>query len=92
MSFRPLIRQVQTLPFIQETLAKLTPGENLHLQGANRVARGLVATVLAQTQQSSLCVVCGTLEEAARWSAQLELMGWGVVHFYPTSEADVGRS
>jgi transcription-repair coupling factor (superfamily II helicase) len=87
MSFRPLIRQVQTLPFIQEALAKLTPGESLHLQGANRMARGLVATVLAQTRQSSLCIVCGTLEEAARWSAQLELMGWSVVHFYPTSEA-----
>jgi len=87
MSFRPLIRQVQPLPFIQEALAKLVPGEALRLQGANRVARGLVASVLAQTRQSSLCIVCGTLEEAARWSAQLELMGWSVVHFYPTSEA-----
>jgi transcription-repair coupling factor (superfamily II helicase) len=27
------------------------------------------------------------LEEAGRWAAQLEAMGWQTVHFYPTSEA-----
>ncbi len=27
------------------------------------------------------------LEEAGRWAAQLEAMGWQTVNFYPTSEA-----
>ena len=31
-------------------------------------------------------VVCATLEEAGRWTAQLEAMGWRSVQFYPTSE------
>jgi transcription-repair coupling factor (superfamily II helicase) len=34
-----------------------------------------------------LFVVTSTLEEASRWAAQLEAMGWQTVHFYPTSEA-----
>ncbi|PSB47147.1 transcription-repair coupling factor, partial [filamentous cyanobacterium Phorm 6] len=34
-----------------------------------------------------LLVVTATLEEAGRWVASLEAMGWQTVHFYPTSEA-----
>mgnify|MGYP007130752574 CR=1 FL=1 len=32
-------------------------------------------------------VVTATLEEASRWAAQMEEMGFGALHFYPTSEA-----
>jgi transcription-repair coupling factor (superfamily II helicase) len=47
----------------------------------------LVASALAQQEGQSLLVVTATLEEAGRWVAGLEAMGWQTVHFYPTSEA-----
>ena len=35
----------------------------------------------------NLLIITATLEEAGRWSSQLEAMGWQTVHFYPTTEA-----
>lgn len=33
-----------------------------------------------------MVVIAATIEEAGRWSVQLEMMGWQTVHFYPTSD------
>lgn len=33
-----------------------------------------------------MLVIAATIEEAGRWSVQLETMGWQTVHFYPTSD------
>jgi len=40
-----------------------------------------MASALAQTEGRNLLVVCAALEEAGRWAAQLEAMGWQTVHF-----------
>ncbi len=82
MSFIPLVRALQTsLDTLQLTAAPLP------LRGLPRLPKGLVTSALAQRQESSLLVITATLEEAGRWTTQLEAMGWEVVHFYPTSEA-----
>ncbi len=70
-----------------ELLSKLHQQQEYRLSGAPRLPKGLVASALAQTEGHNLFVVCATLEEAGRWAAQLEAMGWSSVHFYPTSEA-----
>lgn len=33
-----------------------------------------------------MLVITSTIEEAGRWSVQLETMGWHIVHYYPTSD------
>jgi len=53
----------------------------------SRLPKGIVSSTLAQTQERPLLIVCATQEEASRWAAQLEIMGWQTVHFYPSSEA-----
>ncbi|MFM7439912.1 MAG: transcription-repair coupling factor, partial [Snowella sp.] len=68
-------------------LQKLQQQGKLSLSEISRLPKGLIASTLAQSQQQNLWVICATLEEAGRWSAQLEAMGWETVHFYPTSEA-----
>ena len=57
------------------------------MQGASRLAKGIVTSAITQKQNKNLLIVCATLEEAARWMAQIELMGWKGRYFYPTSEA-----
>ncbi|MEA5473989.1 transcription-repair coupling factor, partial [Synechococcus sp. CCY9201] len=49
-------------------------------------ARALVSSALAGAADAPLLVVVPTLEEAGRWAALLELMGWGSCQLYPTSE------
>jgi transcription-repair coupling factor (superfamily II helicase) len=41
---------------------------------------------MAGAAGAPLLVVVPTLEEAGRWAALLELMGWSSCHLYPTSE------
>jgi len=74
-------------PLTAELLTKLNQQRRLTLNGIARIPKGLVASTLAQTAQRPLLVIAATLEEAGRWTAQLEAMGWNTVHFYPTSEA-----
>ncbi len=83
MSFIPLVRALAHRPLLTEWSSHLGQ-EPLVLTGVTRLAKGLLASALAQ---GSLCVITATLEDAGRWSTQLEAMGWDVVHFYPTSEA-----
>lgn len=87
MSFNSVIRTLETSPLTQDLLKKLDSSKALQLQGISRLPKGLISTTIAQCQENNLVVVCATLEEAARWAAQLEVMGWKQVFFYPTSEA-----
>lgn len=87
MPFSSVIRALEKSPLTNELLVKLKQEQSLLLSGIPRLPKGLVASSLAQAQGDNLFVVCATLEEAGRWAAQLEVMGWKVVNFYPTSEA-----
>lgn len=87
MAFSSITRALGRSPLTVELLTKLKQQQFLHLNGISRLPKGLVASALAQTEQHNLLVVTATLEEAGRWAAQLEAMGWQTVHFYPTSEA-----
>ncbi|NJK37313.1 MAG: transcription-repair coupling factor [Oscillatoriales cyanobacterium SM2_3_0] len=87
MTFSAIVRALGRSPLTRELLTKLNQQQALYLNGASRLPKGLVASALAQEAGVNLFVITATLEEAGRWSAQLEAMGWPTVHFYPTSEA-----
>ncbi|HEY9658320.1 MAG TPA: DEAD/DEAH box helicase, partial [Allocoleopsis sp.] len=74
-------------PLTAELLTKLNQQHILKLNGISRLAKGVVASALAQAGQRPLLIVTATLEEAGRWATQIEAMGWQTMHFYPTSEA-----
>jgi transcription-repair coupling factor (superfamily II helicase) len=86
MSFSALIRTLGQSQLTHEISAKLDRHNYLHLSGAARLPRGIVASTLAQFQERHLWVVTATIEEASRWAAQLEAMNWGQVYFYPVAE------
>ncbi|NET38795.1 MAG: transcription-repair coupling factor, partial [Cyanothece sp. SIO1E1] len=86
MAFSSITRALGRSPLTTELLSKLKQQQSLHLNGLARIPKGLVAAAIAQAQQQNLLVVTATLEEAGRWAAQLEAMGWRTTHFYPTSE------
>ncbi|MBW4421603.1 MAG: transcription-repair coupling factor [Myxacorys californica WJT36-NPBG1] len=86
MAFSSITRALGRLPLTAELLSKLTGQGSLHLSGLARLPKGLVASTLAQTHSRPLLIVTSTLEEAGRWSAQLDAMGWQTMQFYPTSE------
>ena len=87
MAFSSVTRSLQRSALTQDLLDKLTHQHHIHLNGVPRLPKGLVVSALAQERETPLLVVAATLEEAGRWAAQLEAMGWPTVHFYPTSEA-----
>ncbi|MEB3338660.1 MAG: transcription-repair coupling factor, partial [Leptolyngbyaceae bacterium] len=87
MAFSSIIRAIGRSPLTGELLNKLAQQQVLKLTGVSRLPKGLVSSALAQAKQQNLLVIAATLEEAGRWTAQLEAMGWQTVHFYPTSEA-----
>ncbi|WP_017315613.1 transcription-repair coupling factor [Mastigocladopsis repens] len=87
MAFSSIVRALGRSSLTTELLSKLSRQQELLLSGIPRLPKGLVASALAQTEGKNLFVVCATLEEAGRWTTQLEAMGWQTVHFYPTSEA-----
>jgi transcription-repair coupling factor (superfamily II helicase) len=81
MAFSSVTRVLGRSPLTTELLT------TLKLTGLARLPKGLVSSTLAQTSGRNLLVVTATLEDAGRWTAQLETMGWSTVQFYPTSEA-----
>ncbi len=87
MTFSSVVRFLSRAALTAELNQKLQTQGELALSGLPRLPKGLLASSLAQLQEKNLLVVCATLEEAGRWAAQLEAMGWGQVLFYPTSEA-----
>ena len=87
MPLTALVRQLQQVPLTAEVAARLERPERLRLSGAGRAARALISSVLARSREAPLLVVVPTLEEAGRWAALLELMGWRSCQLYPTSEA-----
>ena len=86
MPLTALVRQLQQAPLTGELLQRSQRPERLRLSGASRAARALVSSALAGSAEAPLLVVVPTLEEAGRWAALLELMGWGSAQLYPTSE------
>ncbi|MEG4810030.1 transcription-repair coupling factor [Microcoleus sp. F8-D3] len=87
MTFSSIIRTLGRSPLATELLNKLKRHRCLQLSGIARLPKSLVASALAQQEGRNLLAVTATLEEAGRWVAGLEAMGWQTVHFYPTSEA-----
>ncbi|AGY58762.1 transcription-repair coupling factor [Gloeobacter kilaueensis] len=87
MPLTALVQSLKGSPFVEEIAQRLLKSATVRLQGGNRVARGIAASALARRQGTPLLVVTANLEEAARWSAQLETMGWESVYLYPSSEA-----
>ncbi|MEB3331062.1 MAG: transcription-repair coupling factor, partial [Synechococcaceae cyanobacterium] len=86
MPLTALVRQLQQVPLTGEVLARTRRSERLRLNGAGRGARALVTSALAAAADRPLLVVVPTLEEAGRWAALLDLMGWPSCQLYPTSE------
>ncbi|MFO8238073.1 MAG: transcription-repair coupling factor, partial [Prochlorococcaceae cyanobacterium] len=93
MPLSPLVRQLQQVPLTGEVLERTRRPQRLRLSGAGRAARALISSALAGLSGAAgeapapLLVVVPTLEEAGRWAALLELMGWRSTQLYPTSEA-----
>ncbi|MEM9540460.1 MAG: transcription-repair coupling factor [Cyanobacteria bacterium P01_E01_bin.42] len=87
MALSSVIRTLMRSPLTRELCAKLQQQNILQLNGISRLPKGLVASTLARAEGKNLFIVCATLEEAGRWAAQLEVMGWQNFFFYPTSEA-----
>ncbi|WP_071517628.1 transcription-repair coupling factor [Geitlerinema sp. PCC 9228] len=86
-AFSPVVRFIERSQLTSELLAKLTDHQQLKLSGVSRLVKGLVSSAFCGATNQHLLAIAATLEEAGRWSAQLEAMGWQTVHFYPTSEA-----
>ncbi|MEB3352116.1 MAG: transcription-repair coupling factor [Cyanobacteriota bacterium] len=86
MPLHPLVRQLQEATLTGELRARMAREQRLRLGGAGRAARALVASALAAAGGAPLLVIVPTLEEAGRWTALLELMGWPSAQLYPTSE------
>ncbi len=87
MAFASVVRAIGQSALTKELLNKLDKGQSLLLNGIPRMPKGMVSSSLAKAKDNNLLVICPTLEEAGRWAAQLEAMGWQTVNFYPTSEA-----
>ena len=87
MAFSSITRALTRSALTTELLNKLGQQQFLKLSGLARLPKGIVASTLAQAQARPLLVITPTIEEAGRWAAQLEAMGWATVHFYPTSES-----
>jgi transcription-repair coupling factor (superfamily II helicase) len=86
MPLSSLVRLLQSSGLTGELLERCGRDDRLLLRGGNRAARALVTTALAKRGDQPLLVVVPTLEEAGRWTALLELMGWDSTQLYPTSE------
>jgi transcription-repair coupling factor (superfamily II helicase) len=85
MPLSALVRQLRQAPLTAEVLARAQREQRLLLRGGGRVPRALVTSALAQRAEAPLLVIVPTLEEAGRWAALLDLMGWSCL-LYPTSE------
>ena len=86
MPLRSLVRQLQNTALTGELLERSRRSERLLMRGAGRATRALIASAIARRDESPLLVVVPTLEEAGRWTALLDLMGWDNTSLYPTSE------
>ncbi len=87
MAFSSITRAIARTALGKELVTKLEKQQSLQLSGLPRLPKGLVVSALAQAQKKPLLAISATLEEAGRWAAQLEAMGWATVSFYPTSES-----
>ncbi|BEV36285.1 transcription-repair coupling factor [Synechococcus sp. M16CYN] len=86
MTLRSLVRQLREAALTGKLLERSRRADRLLIRGAGRNGRALVASAMAQKGGALLLVIVPTLEEAGRWAALLELMGWPNTSLYPTSE------
>lgn len=86
MPLNAMVRQLQEATLTGELRSRMARLERLRLSGASRAGRALVASAMATSAGQPLLVIVPTLEEAGRWTALLELMGWPSAQLYPTSE------
>ena len=82
MVFSSLIHTLQSSSLIKNLSQQLKVKNELRLQGINRLSKGLISSVISQTNYQNLLVICATSEEAGRWTKQLEIMGWKDINFY----------
>ncbi len=87
MVLSSVVRTLQRSSLTQELSNKLQKSGALELSGISRLAKGIVVSSLAQSQEKNILIVCATLEESGRWASQMEVMGWKAVQFYPTSQS-----
>ncbi len=87
MAFSSITRAIARTALGKELVTKLEKQQSIQLSGLPRFPKGLVVSALAQQQKKPMLAIAATLEEAGRWAAQLEAMGWATVSFYPTSES-----
>jgi transcription-repair coupling factor (superfamily II helicase) len=85
MPLSALVQQLKAAPLTAEVLDRARRPDRLLLRGGGRGARSLVVSALARCAEAPLLVIVPTLEEAGRWAALLEIMGWSS-QLYPTSE------
>ncbi|MFM7237071.1 MAG: transcription-repair coupling factor [Cyanobium sp.] len=85
MPLTALVRQLKEAPLTAEVLERARRRERLLLRGGSRVARSLITSALSRLADAPLLVIVPTLEEAGRWAALLDTMGWNGL-LYPTSE------
>ena len=86
MPLASLVRQLEQAALTADLAERSQRHQRLRIGGGARLSRALVASALARQQRQSQLVVVPTLEEAGRWAALLEQMGWPSVLLYPTSE------
>jgi len=86
MPLGSLVHQLQHAPLTSQLAQRTRGDQRLCICGGSPMARSLITSALARQRDRSLLVITPTLEEAGRWTARLETMGWPTVLFYPTSE------
>ena len=87
MPLSSLIRQLQSKSLTRELLERSSRADRLLIRGPSRPARAMVTSAISQLADCPVLVVVPTIEEASRWLALLEVMGWERALLYPTSES-----
>ncbi len=86
MPLSSLVDKLSNSSVTSELIARLDRTERLLMTGAPRSGRAILATAIARRTKRPLLIIVPTMEEASRWLALLQLMGWEKSLLYPTSE------
>ncbi len=80
MSLASIVHSLRKSPLLAELAQRGT-----RFSGISRMGKALFSTAIAQQRESSLGVLCASLEEAGRWSELLSAIGWQV-YFFPIGD------